>query len=200
MREPENILAVAKMRPDYMGFIFYNQSPRCVPEDFEFPVELDESVKRIGVFVNEDVGQVLETVNRYGLHGVQLHGDETVSDCEKIKREDIIVIKTFSIDDQFNFSATTSYEPVVDFFLFDTKGKQRGGNARVFDWNLLQRYNQKVPFFLSGGLSPENISKVAPLREMNLFGLDINSGVETSPGLKDVEKIGSIVKNLKSKI
>ena len=125
MKEPENILAVAKLRPDYMGFIFYKQSPRCVPADFGFPVGLDVSTQRIGVFVNEDVGQVLETVNRYGLHGAQLHGDEPVSDCEKIKREDITVIKAFSIDDRFDFNTTATYEHVVDFFLFDTKGKQR---------------------------------------------------------------------------
>jgi phosphoribosylanthranilate isomerase len=112
--------------------------------------------------------------------------------CRELKQKGIGVIKVFSIDDQMDFERTRVYSDVVDFFLFDTKGKYRGGNAETFNWSILERYHQELPFILSGGLSPENVDKVTALKDMNLHALDVNSGVEITAGLKDPEKIKQI--------
>lgn len=189
MREPANILDVGALQPDFMGFIFYDQSPRYVSSSFEIPINLNQSIKKVGVFVNETFEKVFDTVNQHELDFAQLHGDETVSFCEKLKQAEIGVIKVFSIDYNFDFNLTNPYKKVVDYFLFDTKGKHRGGNASTFDWNLLQRYDQEIPFFLSGGISPSNINEAMQLKGLNLYGFDVNSGVEIEPGMKDVNKI-----------
>jgi phosphoribosylanthranilate isomerase len=194
MRYPVNILEVGALRPDFMGFIFYNQSPRFVTDDFKIPSGLPESINRVGVFVNESFETILKAVDRYALNFVQLHGNESVILCEKLKQTNIGVIKVFSIDQDFDFRTVNPYKKVVDFFLFDAKGKYYGGNAVPFDWNLLKQYDQEVPFFLSGGISLKNISQVLQLKDMNLYGVDVNSGVELNPGVKDVDKISELLK------
>ena len=88
---------------------------------------------------------------------------------------------------------TKPYRDVVDYFLFDTKGKYYGGNAKAFNWEILRRYDQEVPFFLSGGLSPDNVNTLGNIQKMNLHALDLNSGVEVSPGIKDLEKIKTVM-------
>jgi phosphoribosylanthranilate isomerase len=188
MRELENIKEVSSLQPDFMGFIFYSGSPRCILADFEMP-QLPASIKKVGVFVNESVDRIESLIPKHGLDFVQLHGHETPEQCEKLKNSNVKVIKTFSVDEHFDFSRTKSFEGSVDYFLFDTKGKSHGGNGQVFNWELLQKYDDTVPFFLSGGLSPENIHAVSRLRDMNLFAVDINSGVEVKPGLKDVSQL-----------
>jgi phosphoribosylanthranilate isomerase len=194
MREPANILDVGMLQPDFMGFIFYDQSPRCVPSSFEIPSKLNQSIKKVGVFVNENFEKVFEVVNRHELDFAQLHGDEPVSFCEKLKQAEIGVIKVFSIDDDFDFKLVNPYKKVVDYFLFDTRGKHRGGNASTFDWNLLEQYDQEIPFFLSGGISPSNVGDGMQLKNLNLYGFDVNSGVENEPGMKDVNKIRELKK------
>jgi len=196
MREPANILDVGALKPDYMGFIFYDQSPRCVPSSFTMPNELNQTIKKVGVFVEAHIDQVFEAINKHDLDSVQLHGSETVSFCEKLKLADNGVIKVFSIDSNFDFKLLNPYKPVVDFFLFDTKGKYRGGNASTFDWDLLQKYDQEIPFFLSGGISPTNVDQVLELKGLNLYGVDVNSGVEIEPGVKEVNKIKALKKLL----
>ena len=199
MRESSNILDVAALRPDYMGLIFYDRSPRYVGEDFELPVDFPSDVKKVGVFVNATTEMMIEKVKRYQLDYLQLHGDEPVEQVKDLRQLGVPVIKVFSVDEHFNFTLTEAYQPYVSFFLFDTKGKHYGGNATVFDWSILQKYSQAVPFFLSGGLSPENVNDIALLPEgMNIHALDVNSGVELSPGLKDVGKVNSLKEILKS--
>jgi phosphoribosylanthranilate isomerase len=192
MREPGNILEVAALQPDFMGFIFYDQSPRCVSRNFRLPRELSESVKKVGVFVNDQFERVFDTVDMHELDYAQLHGDETVGFCEKLKQADLGVIKVFSVDDNFDFKYVSPYKAVCDFFLFDTKGKFYGGNASAFDWSLLQRYDQEIPFFLSGGISAANIQQVSQLKDLNLYAIDVNSGVETEPGVKDAGKVREV--------
>lgn len=188
MRYPENIREVAALQPDYLGFIFYAPSPRFVGMDYIIP-ELVSSIKRVGVFVNETEGVILDTIKKMKLDAVQLHGAESPAFCAVIKSQGVEVVKAFSVDDTFNFERTTPYENNVDFMLFDTKGKYYGGNALTFNWNVLERYNQKVPFFLSGGISADNVPGIEKLMHMNIHALDINSGVEDAPALKNVEKI-----------
>jgi len=189
MREPSNILEVAGLQPDYMGFIFYKKSPRCVPIDFMLPSEFPKTVKKVGVFVEEHLEQVMNSVHQHQLDFVQLHGDESMVYCEKLKKRNVGVIKVFSVDDAFDFRVTRNYSDVVDYFLFDTKGKYHGGNGQAFDWTLLKRYDQEIPFFLSGGLSVDNIANVNTLNNLNLHAMDVNSGVETSVGVKSMERI-----------
>ncbi|HET6544809.1 MAG TPA: phosphoribosylanthranilate isomerase, partial [Chryseolinea sp.] len=124
---------------------------------------------------------------------VQLHGDESPAQCDELKATGLGIIKVFSIDDDFNFDLTKPYREVVDYFLFDTKGKYYGGNAKAFNWKVLDAYDQEVPFFLSGGLSPDNVNALGDVQKMNLHALDLNSGVEVSPGFKDIEKIKTIM-------
>jgi len=193
MRDAENITAIASLGPQYMGFIFYPKSPRFVGESFDLPANLPASIKRVGVFVNESNAVIIAKGKSLKLDFVQLHGDESPAQCEELKTTGLGVIKVFSIDDDFNFELTKPYREVVDYFLFDTKGKYYGGNAKTFKWEILGAYDQEVPFFLSGGLSPDNVNTLGDIQEMNLHALDLNSGVEISPGLKDIEKIKTII-------
>jgi phosphoribosylanthranilate isomerase len=195
MREPENIRQVAALQPDYMGFIFYEKSPRFVGHNFSVPY-LEAGVKRVGVFVNHSLSSVTECVANMKLDFVQLHGDESPSFCAALKDENIKVIKVFRVDDDFDFSVTNEYESVSDYFLFDTKGKLYGGNAVAFNWNVLEKYNQRVPFFLSGGIQSTNLKDLNKLNGLNVHAIDINSSVEDRPGLKNIEKIREIINQL----
>ena len=190
---PENITAVASLRPQYLGFIFYPKSPRFVGESFDIPANLPASIKRVGVFVNESNAVIIAKSQSLKLDLVQLHGNESPEQCDELKATGLGVIKVFSVDDDFNFDLTKPYREVVDYFLFDTKGKYYGGNAKTFNWKILRQYDQEVPFFLSGGLSPDNVNTLGDIQKMNLHALDLNSGVEISPGIKDLEKIKTVM-------
>jgi phosphoribosylanthranilate isomerase len=191
MRDRENILQVASLGPQYLGFIFYPGTPRFVGEDFRIPFKLPFSIQRVGVFVNAPNAEILEKVKTIGLDYVQLHGKESPAQCAALKAE-VKIIKVFSVDENFDFDATKPYKDVADYFLFDTKGKYHGGNAKTFNWSILNKYDQEIPFFLSGGLSPDNVKDLGDVLKMNLHALDLNSGVEISPGLKDIEKVRTI--------
>ena len=199
MRDRHNILEVLALRPDFMGFIFYRGTPRFVGEDFAIPPDSFGSTSRVGVFVNETTEQIVKTARHFHLDFVQLHGGETVSECAELKDNGIGVIKAFSVDDKMDFNSTNEYRAVVDYFLFDTKGKYFGGNAERFNWNILSRYHQEVPFLLSGGISPQHIDEIKNLGGLNLMGIDVNSGVEISPAYKDVNKIKTIKAKLNAK-
>jgi phosphoribosylanthranilate isomerase len=196
MRDAENILEVAALHPDYMGFIFYEASARCVGADFEISNELDSSINKVGVFVNHSISFIKETMVNHHLQFAQLHGDESVAFCEELKSDGVRIIKVFRIDEDFDFANTKQFETVSDYFLFDTKGKLYGGNARTFDWNLLTRYNQAIPFFLSGGVQADKLGGLKDISSLNIHAIDINSGVEIQPGLKNVHKITAIINQL----
>jgi phosphoribosylanthranilate isomerase len=108
------------------------------------------------------------------------------------------IIKAFSLDDNFEFNELMPFKKRVDFFLFDTKGKLYGGNAKVFNWNVLKKYDQEVPFFLSGGLAPSNIDQLGDVANMNIHALDLNSGVEQEPGLKNADKVRAVIATVHS--
>jgi phosphoribosylanthranilate isomerase len=196
MKDTDNILQVNSLHPDYMGFIFHQPSPRYVGSDFVVPPELASSVKRVGVFVNHSIEFVIEATKVNQLHYAQLHGDESIVYCNDLMEKGIRIIKVFRIDEDFDFANTIDFESVADFFLFDTKGKLYGGNARPFDWTLLNQYNQAVPFFLSGGIQPESIKDLKNISSLNIHAIDVNSGVEDSPGFKNVNKISEIINQL----
>lgn len=194
MRESANIRSVASTRPDFMGFIFYKKSPRYVGENFSMPDDLDDSIQRVGVFVNGELDSVIDLVAKHHLDFVQLHGDESPAYCKELKEKGIGVIKVFSVGDSFDFATTDQYKSEVDYFLFDTKGKARGGNGVTFNWSLLENYKGTIPFFLSGGIDPENVNEVISLSHEQLFAIDVNSGIESAPGIKEISKLNLLIK------
>lgn len=193
MKLGANILDVASLLPDYMGFIFWEKSPRYFSG--ELP-QLPQSVKKVGVFVDAAEAEILEKINRYGLDAVQLHGKESPECCSQIKTPGISVIKAFSVDEAFDFEVLNAYEPYCDFFLFDTKGQSPGGNGIAFDWRLLRKYGLKTPFFLSGGIGPESAKALSNL-DLPIHAIDINSRFEIKPGLKDADAIKRFKDDLK---
>lgn len=196
MRVAANIEAVAATKPQFMGFIFYKNSPRYVGDQFKIPEKFPVSIKRVGVFVNETSTIVLDLVQKHKLDFVQLHGDETQAYVENLKASGVGIIKVFRIDADFDFSTTKEFVAVSNYFLFDTKGKQYGGNAIKFDWKLLQQYSGSVPFFLSGGISADDILALTEFKHPQWYGVDVNSGVEIEPGLKDVLKVKNLIQKL----
>ncbi|MBX2894331.1 MAG: phosphoribosylanthranilate isomerase [Cyclobacteriaceae bacterium] len=195
MRDAHNVRAVGQLQPDYMGFIFYKASPRFVGDSFRIPNDLPTNIKRVGVFVNQALDRVYQLIEQHQLDFVQLHGDESVAYAQELQSR-VGVIKVFRVDETFDFSFTSEYENIVDFFLFDTKGKHYGGNAIRFDWNLLKKYVGNTPFFLSGGISEANIQDLKNFHHEMFFGIDINSGVEEQPAIKSVDKIKSLFESL----
>lgn len=192
MRDSQNIRELLKLQPDYMGFIFFEKSPRNVGNDLDAQLLLSfpKTTQKVGVFVNEPLDSLRATVRKYKLDYVQLHGDESVEYVGELYADGIKVIKVFSVGNEaFDFSLLKPYKSFVDFFLFDTKGKERGGNGVTFDWKVLEAYDQSVPFLLSGGIDLENIAKLDELKGMNLHAIDVNSKFELEPGLKDIERV-----------
>lgn len=194
MKYPDNMLEVGSLLPDYMGFIFWSKSARYF--DGEMP-ELPKSIKKTGVFVNETISVIAEKVIKYDLQAIQLHGQESVAFCMELKAKfgtSIEIIKVFSADENFDFSVLESYEPVCDYFLFDTKGKLPGGNGTTFDWRVLQKYPSTKPFFLSGGIGIEEMEAVSEILKTNLpiYAIDVNSKLEIEPGLKKINLVRTI--------
>jgi phosphoribosylanthranilate isomerase len=195
MKDPGNIEEVIGMHPDYLGFIFYRGSPRYVGDTFSIPY-LPDSIQRVGVFVNEEIENITDLAKRHDLDLVQLHGDESPKTCRTLKEKGLKVIKAFSVSNEINNGLLFEYKEHVDYFMFDTPGKQFGGTGQTFDWRILDQYNLAIPFFLSGGLNSGNVQDVNALLHLNIHALDVNSGVEHSPGNKDVGKIKEVIKTM----
>jgi len=198
MRESANISELLKLSPDFMGFIFFAKSKRDVADslDAELLASFPDSTQKVGVFVNAELDFVKGKVEQFGLDMVQLHGDERPEYCFDLKSKGIKVIKVFSVAESFDFNQLEAYKPYVDFFLFDTKGKERGGNGVQFDWLILKGYDQEIQFFLSGGIDLENLEQLSELKGMNLHAIDVNSKFEIEPGLKDVGRLKELKERL----
>jgi len=189
MRQSENIQQLLELEPDFMGFIFFERSKRFAPDlDKELLLGFPETTKKVGVFVNAPIQQVKEKVRQYKLDYVQLHGDESVEYVGELFAIGIKVIKVLSVGEEFDFDQLKPYKGLVDFFLFDTKGKERGGNGVVFNWEVLNDYPYDVPYFLSGGIDLENAKDIAGLK-VQPYAIDVNSKFELEPGLKDIEQV-----------
>ncbi|MCM4159984.1 phosphoribosylanthranilate isomerase [Antarcticibacterium flavum] len=193
MKYAENIREVAKLKPDYMGFIFYEKSTRNFTG--EIP-EISSEIKKTGVFVNATTEFIVEKVKQYHLDALQLHGEESGSFCNQLKSKlpsGVEVIKVFSVKEDIDFQLLNDYEGIVDYFLFDTKGKNKGGNGITFNWENLRNYPSTTPFILSGGIGIEEISRIKEFKkhlEENslghlLYAVDLNSRFETEPGRKN---------------
>lgn len=198
MRDKNNILEVAALCPDYMGFIFYKGSKRFVGDDFVMPV-LPASIVKVGVFVNEGEERVSEVVKKYELDLVQLHGEESPEFCERLSKK-VKVMKAFGVDENFDFFITKKYD-ACSFFLFDTASKEYGGTGKKYDRGLLERYEGSTPYFISGGIGLEEISTFAKATAdkkqkqsgvRGAYGWDVNSRFESSPGIKNIDLLKQI--------
>jgi len=181
---------------DYLGFICYSKSKRWIAES-TIAQKKYGTAKRVGVFVNEEIDRVVEIAKKNNFDVIQLHGDESPEYCSRLNELGFQVIKVFGVDEEFDFDTTLYYKKVADFFLFDTKGEQRGGNGYPFNWDKLQEYKGNTPFFLSGGIEPKSIASINKLNHPKLHAVDINSRFEISPGEKDVAQIKNFVNEIK---
>ena len=198
MKYPENIKKISTLYPDYLGFIFCEKSSRNM--NLETIPEIPKSIKKVGVFVNASIQNIISKVNQYQLDIVQLHGNESVIFCKKVKKLGVEVIKVFSIDSTFNFSVVKEYVLAVDYFLFDTKGKLPGGNGITFDWKIVENYPYEKPFFLSGGIGKTEMDAIKDFFKTDVskkcIAIDINSRFETKPAYKSEIKLRKFKKML----
>ncbi|MEM8763515.1 MAG: phosphoribosylanthranilate isomerase [Bacteroidota bacterium] len=203
--------AVATLQPDYLGFIFWEKSARFF--EGEMP-SIPKNIKKVGVFVDASLEDVLETIQKFNLDAAQLHGQETPEFCNLVRKQfsnisnvrlsgvemashsrkgPLEIIKVFSIKDDFDFSVLKPFESVCDYFLFDTKGKLPGGNGYAFDWKILEKYPSTKPYFLSGGIGLENQEDLKSFLKTDAaqycHAIDINSKFEKQPGHKNIEAV-----------
>ena len=199
MREAENIRELEAQGVDLMGFIFWPKSSRYVSER---PAYLPTTCKRVGVFVDERIEEVQRIAKEYALDFIQLHGHETpdyirqLDDQLSIINYQLSIIKAFNIATADDFAACIPYEGLVDYFLFDTKGKSVGGNGEKFDWSVLKAYHGRTPFLLSGGIGPDDATRIKAIRHPRYAGIDLNSRFELSPALKDINKLKTFIQAL----
>jgi phosphoribosylanthranilate isomerase len=198
MRDVENIKALIELKPDFMGFIFYDKSPRFVGNDLDVELmnSIPREIKKVGVFVNATVDFILQNVRKYGLNYVQLHGNEMPDFCKNLRLKGVNIIKAFRVDNDFIFSQVNNYKPHVDFFLFDAKGDGYGGNGISFDWSILKKYDNQKPYFLAGGVSLENIDVLETIIPQP-YALDVNSKFEIEPAVKDIEKLEELLDKIR---
>lgn len=200
MRNSDNILAIADLKPDYLGFIFYAKSPRFADGviNTETINQLPKSIKRTGVFVNADEAYIRSCVSKYNLNAIQLHGNETPDFCTKIQTLGLETIKAFQVSEEFDFEVLNKYQESCDYFLFDTKTKGYGGSGHKFNWDLLKQYNNSKPLFLSGGIDVDDVDNILNLTDVNIYAIDINSRFEIEPAFKDVAKVKSFIQKIKN--
>jgi len=196
-----NALDVVLAGADMVGFIFHPATPRLILQPFgaEFNGSIPSFVKRVGVFVNASLEEVLIAKANYSLDIVQLHGEENTDYCARLMDNGIPVIKAFSVDERFDFRITSAFHQYCTMFLFDASGRKRGGNGISFSWDLLNSYVGETPFLLSGGISIHHLPPINELKHPAMVGVDINSRFEISPGVKDIAKVREFVEGIQKK-
>jgi len=214
MRDGENIRQVARLGVDWIGMVFVPDSPRFVqmtPSHAGIIPDRAEGVaqkvgfKRVGVFKDDMMQNVVTRVVNFKLDIVQLHGDEEATYVDNLRRTlqpdiqpDIKIMKAINIASADDLQQAEEYEGKVDFFLFDTKSEQGGGSGRQFDWSVLADYHGATPFLLSGGIGPDDAERVGQFQHPKCIGIDVNSRFESEPGVKDVELLRKFIQKLKA--
>ena len=198
MKFAENRKQVEKLGVDFLGYIFHEPSKRFIGETLEMEL-FNSRAKKVGVFVNENVFEILGLAKNLGLDYIQLHGKENPKTCRILKSQGLKIIKAFNVNEKFNFSETKAFEKVADYFLFDTKTEIPGGSGEKFNWHILDKYTGHTPFFLSGGISLDDAKNIKKINHPKLTGVDLNSGFEDEPGLKNIEKLNAFIAELKIK-
>ncbi|MDA0314415.1 MAG: phosphoribosylanthranilate isomerase [Bacteroidetes bacterium] len=199
MRERDNCYQLAtEVGPDWMGLIFYPKSLRLVTaESADWMIDLP--LKKVGVFVDEAQTEVLRKIALFGLSVLQLHGGESVEVAKKLKEGTGLEIwKVFAVGEMLDWKVMEEFVPHVDRFLFDTATVSKGGSGKTFDWGLLKGYPFEKGFFLSGGLTMVHANEIFELSKEipQLLGVDVNSGFEVAPGLKNIP----VLKEFKQKL
>ncbi|MBT8220605.1 MAG: phosphoribosylanthranilate isomerase [Bacteroidia bacterium] len=201
MRDAENIRQLNSIADvDWMGFIFTKKSKRYALEIKGF--EAVTHKKKVGVFVDANFEEIGNVINRYDLDIIQLHGFETPEYCDRLKEEQpqIQIMKAFRVDSDFDFLITEDYQNSADYFLFDARGAAAGGNGIQFDWEILNNYGGEIPFLLAGGIRPESVTLIQNFKHPKWIGIDINSGFETSPALKNIQSIEKFLNQINKTI
>ncbi len=186
----KDALLAVESGADAVGFIFYKESPRNISQKDvkDIVVQLPPFIETVGVFVNETSDNVNRIAEQCRLTAVQLHGDESPAFCRRIKRR---VIKAVRVKDAESLKGMSGYD--VSGYLLDAFNEEsRGGTGMVFDWNLALRAKKQGPVIIAGGLNPFNV--YTAIHRVKPYGVDVCSGVEKSPGIKDPEKVGEFIK------
>lgn len=215
MRDAANIRDVEALGIDWLGMIFWPKSPRyvgAVPAGSGIATDgksrttegNTKTVKRVGVFVNETIRNIITHVTDYNLDIIQLHGNETPdmigdlrAELNNSKRHGTIIIKAISVTSTEDLERCRDYEDSVDYFLFDTRCTTVGGSGRQFDWSVLDAYTGRRPFLLSGGIGPDDVDRIKSLSHPMFAGIDLNSRFETEPGMKDVEALRGFISKIR---
>lgn len=199
----EQGIAIARLGARSLGFICVQASPRYVsPQTIRLIVEqLPENVDRIGVFANSTIDNICQVVAESNLSGVQLHGDETVEYCTRLREflPRIEIIKALRVKTPETLDIANIYAVHVDTLLLDAyHPDQLGGTGKTLDWQMLAEFRPNSPWLLAGGLKPDNVlSAIGSLSDNNFSGVDLSSGVEISPGDKDLTKVAKLFEQLK---
>tara|TARA_B100001063_G_scaffold46469_2_gene40277 strand:+ start:1427 stop:2053 length:627 start_codon:yes stop_codon:yes gene_type:complete len=197
--DDKNIQQVAELNPDYIGHIFWEKSVRYVKTKTP---NLKKEIKKTGVFFNSKIDDVLNRINEHNLACVQLHGEESPRYCKNIMDKGTQVIKSFRIDDDFDFSVLKNYENYCDLFLFDSKSELPGGTGKSFNWENLKKYNLEKDFFISGGIGLHSIDSLFNVLKTGLpvYGIDVNSKFEDDNYLKKIDELKTFIETIKNEI
>ena len=193
-----NLRDIANLGVDYFGLIFYAPSARCIYRHLSSSelVKISEMKNTVAVFVNEDEIKMKELARACHINTIQLHGNECPELCKRIS-EEFSVIKAISVGHKNDFAEIKNYVHACDYFLFDTKTPDYGGSGKKFNWNLLDSYHENIPFFLSGGIHPDDAATINSIAHPMLYGIDLNSQFEIKPGIKDTSKLKKFINHIK---
>ncbi|MBN3887126.1 MAG: phosphoribosylanthranilate isomerase [Nostoc sp.] len=199
--QPQQSIAIASLGATALGFICVPTSPRYVTASQirAAVAELPDNIDTIGVFANATIPEIYQTVVDSGLTGVQLHGDESTDFCDQIRQAlpNVEIIKALRIRNLEHLDTAVDYTKYVDTLLLDAYHPQQlGGTGKTLDWTMLEQFSPTCPWFLAGGLTADNI--VEALNQVNPSGIDLSSGVERTPGDKDLDKVELLFNSLKN--
>lgn len=197
--QPQQSVAIASLGATALGFICVPTSPRYVTtgQIKASVAQLSENIDKIGVFANADIDEISQTVIDSGLTGVQLHGDESPEFCYQLRQTlpQVEIIKALRVRSVEHLNQTANYAQYVDTLLLDAYHPQQlGGTGQTLDWQMLQQFTPSCPWFLAGGLTPDNV--VTALSQLKPDGIDLSSGVELKPGDKDLSKVAELFEKL----
>ncbi|MCD7914541.1 MAG: phosphoribosylanthranilate isomerase [Tannerellaceae bacterium] len=202
IRDLDNIRELSKLDIQWIGFIFYPGSPRYILEKnpdliSDLLSEIHYPFRKVGVFVNATPEEMMTTATRFNLDYLQLHGNETPDTCHTLRKRGHSIIKVFSVESEKDIEKVQEYEEKADYFLFDTKCSGYGGSGKRFDWSVLTAYQGKTPFLLSGGINPDSVEVIRNFGHPQLAGIDLNSGFEIAPAMKNIPLLSSFIKKIK---
>jgi phosphoribosylanthranilate isomerase len=196
LKEPRNILEVAMLEPNYIGFVLHRYSKRYISlRNVQDTIKnIPPSIRKVGVIVNESVQSAIKIAHSGAFDLLQLHGNESIDYCRTLSSE-IKIIKAFQVSGSLP-DKISDYQPFCSLFLFDTAGRKPGGNGKKFDHSILDNYLPETGYLLSGGIGPEDYPYIKTMNKHGLSGIDLNSRFETQPGVKDVGLLKRFIENI----